>query len=321
MGAIIMATRRVYYYKINIFDKYTQNNLTPNANAIFNDIFRLNCVNANGVNSLTLDQGENNVDRITMDIIRRDANHLFARVGKTKDINEALIRDIRTNEINTVVDVADNEHKKLEIFTYFMLDYTTGILGFIEGQAAPNVINLINITNRYSDIYTMEIENIVSSQTVRALLTPGSVISKLNYNFRVPTVEILEALNVPREIIDVLTDTDLTQARLVLRNDPRKHLTSEQSIIGRLIDAIQHNPLDVSDQMSLVGRTVNSSLQEFSFDMQNFSTTVDIATSHIVEGVLSTYTLEEVADEAFARMSLAYNNQKNNIINLGNIAV
>jgi hypothetical protein len=319
MGAIIMANRRVYYYKINIFDRYTQNNLTHNANNIFNEIFRLNCVNANGVNSLTLDQGEHNVDRITMDIIRRDANHLFARVGKTKDINEALIRDIRTNEINTVVDVADNEHKKLEIFTYFMLDYTTGILGFIEGQAAPNVINLINITSRYSDIYTMEIENIVSNETVRALLTPGSIISKLNYNFRVPTVEILEELNMPREVIDVLTDTDLTQARLVLRNDPRKHLTSEQNIIGRLIDAIQNNPLDVSDEISLIGRTVNSSLQEYSFDIQNFSTTVDIATSHIVDGILSTYTLAEVADEAFARMSLAYNNQKNNIINLGNI--
>lgn len=314
-----MATRRVYYYKINIFDRYTQNDLTLNANTIFNDVFRANCVNANGLNSLILDQGENNVDRITMDIIRVDDHHLFARVGKTKDINEALIRDTITNEINTVVDVADNEHKKLEIFTYFMLDYTTGILGFIGGQSAPNVINLINIINKYSDIYLMEIENIVSNETVRALLTPGSVISKLNYNFRVPSIEILEALNVPREIIDVLTDTDLTQARLVLRNDKRKNLTSEQNTIGRLIDAIQHNPLDVSDGISLTGRTVNTSLQEFSFDMQNFSTTVDIATSHVLNGIISPYTLEEVADEAFARMSLAYNNQKNNIINLGNI--
>lgn len=316
-----MATRRIYYYRISIFDRFTQNNLTLNAHTIFNDIFSGNCANINGVDSLILDLGENNVDRITMDILHNDPNYLFARVGKTKDIAEVLIRDIRTNEINTVVDPSDNEYKKLEIFTYFLLDYTTGILGFIQGQAAPNVNNLINITNRYSDIYTMEIENIVSTETVRALLTPGSVISKINYNFRVPAPEILEGLDVPREIIDVLTDADLTQARLVLRNDNRKYITSEPGIIVRLIDAIQNNQTNDDNEISLTGRTVNSSLQEYSFDIQNYSTTVDIATSRIVDGIIKAYTFEEVAEEAFARMRLAYNTQRNNIINLGDIAV
>jgi len=316
-----MAVRRVYYYKISIFDRYVNNDETINAHTIFNEIFTTNCVNINGFDSLTLDVGEHNVDRITMDILHRDGNYLFARVGKTKDINEALIRDIRTNEINTVVDVADNENKKLEIFTYFLLDYTTGVLAFIEGQAAPNVSNLTNIIYRYNDGYLMNIENIVSNETVRTLLTPGSIISKLNYNFRVPAPEILEGLHLPRELIDVLTDADLTQARLVLRNDNRKHLTSEPTLIERLIDVVQRNPLDDGDEISLVGRTVNSSLQEFSFDIQNYSTTVDIPTTRVLDGVISTLTLEDVAEEAFVRMRSAYTTQKDNILNLGNIAV
>lgn len=316
-----MAERRVYYYRISILDNYTHNDETINAHTIFNEIFTTNCVNNNGFNSLILDIGEHNVDRITMDILRVDGNYLFARVGKTKDINEALIRDVITNEINTVVDVADNEHKKLEIFTYFLLDYTTGVLGFIEGQAAPNVINLTNIIHKYNDAYSMSIENIVSGETVRTLLTPGSIVSKLNYNFRVPAPEILEGLHLPRELIDVLTDTDLTQARLVLRNDNRKHLTSEPTLIKRLIEAVQRNPLDKGDAISLIGRTQNSSLQEFSFDIQNYSTTVDIPTSRVLDGVMSTLTLEDVADEAFVRMRAAYTTQKDNIINLGNIFV
>jgi hypothetical protein len=318
-----MGIRKVYYYRILIEDRNSHADVTENALAIINNIFSTNCTASHNTRSLILDQGEvrngHTIDRVTLDIIINDNNYLFARVGKTKDINEALIRDIRTNRIDNVVNPQEVAYKKLEIFTYFLLDYANGVLGFIEGQSAPGVHTIQNIVNNYSDMYDMTIENIVSNETVRRLLTPGSVISKINYSFRVPNPEILEGLRLPRRVIDALTDTDVTQARLIIRNDSRKHLTSEQSSISRLIDTIGEIALDGDSGISIVGRTPNSSLQEFSFDMQNYSSTIDIPTTRIEDGNVLALPIEEYAEEAFLRMRAAYNSNRENIINLGNV--
>lgn len=318
-----MAVRKIYYYRIKIEDRNTHNNDTTNAIEIFNNIFRANCVVTHNTRSLLLDEGEvrtgQNIDRVTLDILRNDNEYLFARVGKTKDINEALIRDIRTNQIDNVVDPEEIAYKKLEIFTYFLLDYTNGLLGFVEGQSAPNVNTIGNIVNNYSNIYEMTLENIVSNDTVRTLLTPGSVISKLNYNFRIPNPEILLGLGLRREVIDILTDTDVTQANLIIRNDRRKYLTSEPNVIQRLIGSLREAAVDDNSDVTLVGRTANSSLQEYSFELQNYSSSVDIPTSRIEEGILVNLPLEEIALEAFIRMRAAYASCRNDLINLGNV--
>lgn len=318
-----MAIRKIYYYRIRIEDRNNHNNFTADAHTILNNIFNANCVVANRTRSLILDHGEvrtgQNIDRVTLDILHNGNDYLFARVGKTKDINEALIRDIRTNQIDNVVNPNEIGFKKLEIFTYFLLDYATGLLGFIEGQSAPSVNSIGNIINNYSDIYEMTLENIVSGEAVRTLLTPGSVISKLNYTFRVPNPEILAGLGLKREVIDILTDTDITQARLVIRNDNRRYLTTEPNVIQRLIGAIGELSLDENSDISIVGRTASSSLQEYSFEMQNYSSSIDIPTTRVDNGLLVTLPLEEIATEAFLRMRAAYTFNRDNLINLGNV--
>lgn len=318
-----MAIRKIYYYRISIEDRVNHNDFTINARIILNDIFNNNCIVTHNMSSLVLDHGEvrtgQNVDRVTLDILHNDNQYLFARVGKTKDVNEALIRDIRTNQIDNVVNPNEIAFKKLEIFTYFLLDYTNGILGFVEGQSAPSVNTIGNIINNYSDIYEMTLENIVSKDAVRTLLAPGSVISRLNYTFRVPNPEILAGLGLSREVIDILTDTDVTQASLVIRNDRRRYLTSEPNVIQRLIGTLEEVALDRNSDVSVVGRTPNSSLQEYSFEMENYSASVDIPTTRVDNGILVTLPLGEIAEEAFVRMRAAYTLNRDNLINLGNV--
>lgn len=319
-----MATRKVQYYKVSIEERNTHNDVIGNMYVILNDIIRENCLDVNGTRSMILQQGEvgvgNNVDRVTMDIFNFDNTYLFARVGKTKDIAEALIRDLRTNEVNNVVDPQEIGYKKLEIFTYFLLDITNGVLAFIEGQSMPSVNVLRNIVNNYNELYEMRVDNIASNETIRALLLPGSVISRINYSFRVPNPEVLAGLNLPLEAIDVLNDSDLTEVRMCLKNDNRRYLASEPRIIERLINAFGAVAERNTDDVYITGRTANSSVQDYSYGLENFSTSIDIPTTRVIDGNVVALRLEEIATEAFNRMRATYFTNREHIINIANIA-
>ncbi|MPN31163.1 hypothetical protein SDC9_178637 [bioreactor metagenome] len=162
------------------------------------------------------------------------------------------------------------------------------------------------------------IENIASEDTVRALVQPGSVLSKIHYDFRVPTPEILRGLGISERTIDILTDTDVTMAKLTIKNEPRRNLTNNFGIIGELVDELRN--LNVNDnKVTLEGKTQNSTLQEYSYEVKNFMTPVDIPTSRTFDGEIVQLTLREIANEYFIRMRAAYIANIGVIRNLANL--
>lgn len=313
-----MAIKKAYYYNVKILDKITGIRTDNNYKNIFDDELN-NYLNDNIYSPVILSEGEivggQRIDRITMDIISNDTNYLFARVSKSKDNKDNLIRNINTNEIQEVLAPGEISYKTLEAYTYFILDYTIGILSFIEGLQAPGVNCLKNIMDTNKEII---IENIASEDTIRALVQPGSVLSKIHYDFRVPTPEILRGLGISERTIDILTDTDVTMAKLTIKNEPRRNLTNNFGIIGELVDELRN--LNVNDnKVTLEGKTQNSTLQEYSYEVKNFMTPVDIPTSRTFDGEIVQLTLREIANEYFIRMRAAYIANIGVIRNLANL--
>ena len=209
-------------------------------------------------------------------------------------------------------------YKTLEAYTYFILDYNRGILSFVEGLQAPNVNCLNNIISNIYGTHKLIIDNIASTDTVRALLQPGSVVNRINYDFRVPHPRVLRGLGLSERTIDLLTDSDVTMAKLTIRNLPRKGITGNLQVIEGLIDELREVNTE-ENKVTLIGRTRNSSQQEYGFEMKNYMTPIDIPTSRISEGEIIQLTLNEIADEYFARMRAAYIGNIETIQDLANM--
>ena len=320
-----MAVKKVYYYKASIKDKNNNELLQNNFKEIFDEIIANNTLIEDevGVNSFILDEGKSvnghRVDRITMDIIRNEDDYFFTRIARSKDTKETLIRNIETNEIEEVLDPQERAYKTLDICTYCLLDYNNGVIAYMEGQSAANINKFkLFIDNFSHGRYEMIIDNIASTESVRALLSPGSVLNKINYEFRLPRVEILRGLGLSPQIIDALSDTDLTEAKLILKNEPRKPLSKVQHVIENIVNVFRSEN-QYGNNVSLVGKTPNTATQEYSYQYKNYSSSIDIPTTKIYNGITVVLTIEEMAEEAYQRIRAAYCSSREHLENLANL--
>ncbi|NMF04361.1 hypothetical protein ACUH7Y_24860 [Clostridium beijerinckii] len=317
-----MAIRKAYYYKINLINRINRASVNNNYKDIFDNILNGYLNNQNRYESIVLKEGELSdgqiIDRITLDIISNDRQYIFARVSKSKDNKENLIRNMATNEITEVLQPDELGFKTLETYTYFLLDYTIGVLSYIEGQKAASINEIKKIFGE-NDQYEMSIENIASTETIRALLTEGSTISKIYYDFRIPNPEILNGLGLPPRAVLALGDTAVTNARLIIKNDPRKDLTKDINVVRRLIESLRPDDNGDDAKATVIGKTPGTTQQEYGFELKNYSTPVDIPSTRVVEGEIVVLTLQELSEQYFARMRAAYVGSIETIRNLANL--
>lgn len=309
-----MATKKAYYYIATINEVATNRDVTVSIKTIFENVFQHKCVENNGIKTMMLSEG-----KVSLDILFNTDLYLFARVGRKKDSSDAIIRDNQTKKYEYVLAGEDLLNKTLEICTYFLLDYTTGVVGFIIGKAAPSVQSLINIVNENYDEYIMKVDNIVSPESVRALMNPGSSIGKIKYKFRVPNVDILKHVGLDREQITSLYNTDIYEVELVIKNQPRRNITEDDNKISDIINKFAALPQAIKDTLAIHGKTRNSSSQDYSFDENEIVYSIDVPADKTVEGQKITLTVDEVANEIFIRLRNIYNENKSALLSFANL--
>jgi hypothetical protein len=308
-----MTIKQAYYYSCSIHEVSTNRNVTKDIKSIFDDVFKKECIDNGGIKTMSL-----NSEKATLDIIYEDNTYLFARVGKAKDQSDALIRDQKTMKYKYVIENKDLGSKYLEICTYFLLDYSTGIVGFILGKSAPTVSTLINIVNLHYQEYIMTIDNIVSAEHVKALMSPGSTIGKIKYSFAVPNVDILKYIGLKPKQIAALTDTEVFDLDLVIRNKPRKSITSDNRKIRAIIGSFEELPEQIKKTLSFTGKTSTSSTQDYDFDVQNMVYSITVPTEKIVDSKKKKLSIDEVASDVFIKLRNLYISNKKDLIRFCN---
>lgn len=315
-----MAVRRAHYYKIGLINRVDGEILSDHYKNLIDNALEL-YLDGNNYFSIVLNNGELQdgqiIDRVTLDIISNDEQYLFARLSKSKDNKENLIRNMETNEIEELLDQDEIGIKTLETYTYLLLDYTLGVLSYIEGQQAASIHEIKKLFTE-NDQFEIDIQNIASTETVRALLSEGSTVARICYDFRVPTPEVLNGLGLPPRVIDVFGDTAITNARLILKNEPRRDIARGVELVSRLINSIR--PVNETEpKATLIGKTPGTTQQEYGFELKNYSTPIDIPATRIEDGEIIVLNVHELSEEYFVRMRAAYIASIDTIRNLANI--
>ena len=305
--------RVIYFYSVDVTSSMSGEVVNNKLYEIFSDVFEKNAVN----NSLRLASG---TEFITMDILQNDENFLFARVGKIKPTAEMHLRNYDDYTCENILTPEQSGKFGVEIFTHFILDYVKGIIGFISGQSAPQPIILNNIVNQYTQTYVMELKNIVSENSVRDLLAPGSEITKFSYSFVVPEAGYLEKLNVPESaILQLATDEEFEVYVQVKSKKYRKALIFENEKMGAFIDNMMHvfSKDKKLKNLSLSGKTANSSTKDYKLMEQEFNAKVRIGFEVDDKGQIM-YDSDTFRDRVLEVMLSEYKKNRDKLLLLAN---
>lgn len=311
-----MAEKKIIYYKSEI--KRNSDNVNLNSTK-YTELIKKTIssigVKKDNIVRLVLEE-KDLMSRINIDIFHDNDDYLFGRVGKLKDGKDSLIRDINTQDVNPL---NPGENKMLEIYTYFILDYHTGIVGYVQNRSShkPHVIG--NIINYNHDNYTMELRNVVSGETVRALTKPGSKLGKIEYSFVVPDPRILAHIGVSRKSAAVLAEEGAVNVNISITSSGggRKPLTEDVEVITNLIRGFGVN--GGISKKKFKGTPAGQKSQTFKFEVENFSTSIDVSTTQIVDNEIVDLTLDELANEFFVRMKTSYSNHRLDILRYAGI--
>ena len=250
--------------------------------------------------------------QVTLDILQDTENFLFARVGKQTEYYNIVRRDKSTMKSELAIDTS-NSNQVLEVCTYFLLDYTNGIVGFIFGKSAPTPNALISIITDYDKENFMSIARIASPESVRALLKPGSTLKKVKYIMRTPNIEILEHLKIRDSLKAKMIQMEKQEIEIIIKNN-NKSVFSTLEETREFIEDIFSS--DEKEDISLIGNSGKSRQKEFKFLEQDISYPIEIKEYELIPGTREKRRLDDkkINENVYNSLKFVYNSNQRDIL-------
>lgn len=302
-----MSTRNVYYYSVELKKVRGNEDVTEKLKETFLKIFDNNAKIVEDVKSLNLQNGQ-----VTLDILDDTEEFLFARVGKQTEYYNILCRDKLTMKSQSPIDTKDM-NQVLEVCTYFLLDYKTGIVGFIFGKSAPTPNSLISIITDYNEETFMNVTRIASPESVRALFKPGSSLKKFRYIVRTPNIEILEQLKIKDSLKIKMIQMEKQEIEIIIKNK-NKPLFGTLEETREFIEEIFSS--EEKDDISLVGNSGTSRQKEFKFLEQDISYPIEIKEHELIPGTTEKRRLDskKINEHVYYKLKYVYNSNYKEIL-------
>ena len=166
-------------------------------------------------------------------------NHCaFVKIGQQNPSNTVALRDQETLETE---EVPMAENQLLELFTYCLIDFETGIISYISISGAPRVSTIRTLF----DHYFLHTESIVTKlaaimqDDIISKLASKKTISKLEVEVAVPSDQILSELGVNPNSYDALQNVRTRTATYEVVGHRNKSIFENQSGFMELIGDIK----------------------------------------------------------------------------------
>ncbi len=219
-----MPDKTVEFWSMNLIDKKKKDVLNPiELNNIFNDIFNKYCIKTQECKTLDLTPKitpDSYEPKILLDIYDVDKdNFMFARISKKKENSAMQRRDYSTYIANDVFTNAEMRKLGIEVFTYFIIDYSKGVISIVNAQGAPGPRILNWIFEEYNKDYEIEFVNIPNKAGIEALYkSQAPVITGYEFEVPIPNAEYLqEILHLDEKEITTIVNENVHKATLILR--------------------------------------------------------------------------------------------------------
>ncbi|WP_446897399.1 hypothetical protein ACSVC9_10270 [Clostridium sp. LBM24168] len=241
-----------------------------------------------------------------VDDIDVNDNYLFFRIGREKDIEGAIKRNLETFEGKEIIDKEDQDSYNLEICTYILVDIKDSIVLELYGQYAPTVKSFKHILNKSFSNNEFDYKKIVSEELINALSDEGVRLNKIRYNYEVPSADILTSLGLDDVQIQQIRNLDFYQIEVTLKARNHVPLTTSSQKIKHTINALRQCTEKIKNTLRITGKTKNTSSKDYTFREEDVTFNLDIPSVKVDDGLSIKLSLDEIAKEVYYRMKNLY---------------
>lgn len=333
-----MGRKKVRCFRYNL---KLENNRVENYNLknIVNEIFRVDENNtrelSNG-NKVRILKGEDIENYLSIELINKierkdsdgitereiiDEKFLFFRVGREKDIEGAIKRNLETWEGSEVIDINQQDSYNIEICTYILIDIENGIILELFGKYAPDVKILKYLFNeliatsentRLNGI-VFDYNNIMSKDLINALKNNGTRLGQMTYNYENPNLDILVQLGFTTQQINSLKELDVFQLEINLKGKTKAPLSTTPDVIRHVLNKFMDAPTAIKNKLMFKGSTESTTSKNYTFKEEEVTYNIDIPYNRKIDNVKRKLNLDEIAFEAYTRLHNLYNDNISDI--------
>lgn len=232
-----------------------------------------------------------------VEFVEFNDKHTYMKIGRQNPSDMVALRDTETLETELV---PMSESQLLELFTYCMLDFETGILSYIGINGAPRISAIRSLINNcfYEEESIEAKMAAIMTDDILQTLIHKNIISKLTLTVAVPDDKILsDTIGLSENDFDSLQNIKTRTATYKIVATRNKNIFASRSKLAELIASIKGKFGD-----SVLGLTANAkdyheSSQVYDLLHYNFTKTVALDTQdtaalneqHFKDALLDTY--------------------------------
>lgn len=308
-GVVVQMGKKVNFFTVDLYE--ATSNIRRDYKEIKDLLVTIIDENASEYNDLMLlDLSRDNELHYVADIFSYKENSLFMRVSSQKPSGGYLRRDYTTNVPAGVLDGASEETEGIEVYTYALLDYETGIFSIVNQQSAPGYRIINYFFAKYNENYFMEFKPIPNPDGISRIYGAEEPrISQVEIEVPVPSAETLDRMFGWRvkDILDIQGNG--LKATMKLASVDRKVITDTDDETKGLIDCIKSKITDYN-KAKVRARASGIKTRDYSFFDENFSYPVEIPSYKIASGRRYYFSADDLISIYRDNLQVAYNDNK-----------
>jgi len=211
--------------------------------------------------------------RYVIEVISYEEHHAFIKIGQQNPSNTVALRDRTTLETESV---PMKESQLLELYTFCLIDFETGIVSYIGINGAPRISAVRNLFDQGVDHEENVSTHLAAIMTndILDVLVKKHIISKLSVTVAVPEDQILSEIGLDRESFDSVRNikTRVVTYKLVGRRN--KNIFSSSGKLAEMIASIKVKYGDNLKGLSANAKDANEKSQSYDLLQYNFTKTV-----------------------------------------------
>lgn len=255
----------------------------------------------------TIDLTRDNDLHYIADVFEYEHNHLFMRLSCQKPSGTYIYRDYTTNIPEGVLDGSSEEKEGIEVYTYALLDYETGIMSIVNQQSAPNYKVFRHFFTMYKRQYYIEFIPIPNANGIERIYKANEPrISQVEVEVPIPNAAVLQHMFGwdTKDILDL--QGNQLKATLRLSSLERRVITSSVEETIGLLDCIKTGITEYS-KARVRAKAEGIKTQDYSFFDENFTYKVDIPLYEPRSGQKHYFTASELVLVYKDHLTMAYN--------------
>ena len=214
-------------------------------------------------------------DEAAPECLLPQADYVFGRIGKKKDITNVQMRNRNTNASS---EIERGEGDDLEIHTYFYIFFDNAIVVYLGAQYAPGITRLNDMFSRFHLGQNLRTEVIpVTAEDMIHIIEHKDIVNSFELTVTLPSDEVLtiDRINLGEDVYDNLRDQVNTTLTVTFTAERRNSdVFREHRLIGQVIEHLNGLVNGRLDRFRFKAKNQGEKLQEYDIIEKKFTKNV-----------------------------------------------